>query len=259
VAVVSEERGEVSLAVGGELRRLSSAGELVTILENLISPEKEQPHVTLKQWLFSDLLAKTAVLLIVTAFWALVTSRQGAIATVTAPVRLHGMPQDLMLVRSNPEEVEVQVKSFSSLTPAPAKLEIAADVDLSEVREGQASVRIRNSDFRLPSGMVVGSVSPPSISIVTEKKVRKTVPVRVVVRGRIPRVLAGYQLVASPASIEVEGPAGQIARLESAATEEVDAGKLLKGKEYQKNLLPLPKNVTILRDEPLTLKLVPRQ
>jgi uncharacterized protein (TIGR00159 family) len=259
VAVVSEERGEVSLAIGGELRRLSSAVELVTILENLISPEKERPHVTLKHRLFSDLLTKTAVLLIVTVFWVLISSRQGAIATVTAPVRLHGMPQNLVLMRSSPDEVEVQVKSFSSLTPTPAKLDIAADVDLSEVREGQATVRIRNSDFRLPSGMVVGSVSPSSISIVTEQKVRKTVPVRVVVRGRMPRGLEGYHLVASPASLEVEGPSGQISRLESVATEEVDAGKLLKGKEYQKNLLPLPKNVTILRDEPLTLKLVSRR
>ena len=256
VAVVSEERGEVSLAAWGELRRLSSAGELVTILESLISPEKERPHVTLKQWFFSDLLAKTAVLLIVLAFWALITSRQGAIATVTVPVRLHGMPQDLVLMRSSPEEVEVQVKSFSSLTPTPAKLDIAADVDLSEVREGQATVRIRTSDFRLPSGMVVDSVSPSSIRIFTEKKMRKTVPVMVVVRGRMPRGLGGYQLVAFPASFEVEGPAGQISRLESVETEEVDASKLLKGKEYQKNLLSPPKNVTILRDEPLTLKLV---
>jgi uncharacterized protein (TIGR00159 family) len=259
VAVVSEERGEVSLAIDGELRRLSSAGELVTILANMISPEKERPHATLKQWLFSDLLAKTAVLLIVMVFWALITSRQGAIATVTAPVRLHGMPQDLMLIRSSPEEVEVQVKSFSILTPTPEKLDIAADVDLSEVREGQETVRIRNSDFRLPSGMVVGSVSPSSIRVVTEKKVRKTVPVRVVVRGKVPRGLEGYQLVASPASLEVEGPAGQISRLELVTTEEVDADKLLKGKEYQKNLLPLPKNVTVVRDEPLTLKLVSRR
>jgi len=259
VAVVSEERGEVSLAVGGELRRLSSAGELEVILEDLISPEKEHPHVTLKQWLFSDLLAKTAVLLIVVAFWALISSRQGAIATVTAPVRLHGLPQNLVLMRSSPEEVEVQVKSFSTLTPTPAKLDIAADIDLSEVREGQAVVRIRNSDVRLPSGMVVGSVTPSSIRIVTEKKVRKAVPVRIVVRGKLPRGLEGYQLAVSPATVEVEGPAGPISRLESLATEEVDTDKILKGKEYQKSLLPPPKYVTVLQDEPLTLKLVSRR
>jgi len=259
VAVVSEERGEVSLAVAGDLRRVASAGELIELLETLISPDKEKPHVTLRQRLFSDLLAKTAVLLIVTAFWAMITSRQGGVATVTAPVRLHGMPQDMVLMRSSPEEVEVQVKSFSSLTPTPAKLDIAADIDLSEVREGQTIIRIRTSDFKLPSGMVVGTVTPSSIRIVTEKKVRKTVPVRVVLRGRLPRGLAAYQVVASPATVEVEGPSGQIARLESVATEEVDAAKLIRGKEYRKNLLPPYKNVTIMRDEPLTLELVPRR
>ncbi|GFE60248.1 diadenylate cyclase CdaA [Geobacter sp. AOG2] len=258
VAVVSEERGEVSLAVGGELRRLASAGELVAILEELISPEKDKPRVTLRQRLFSDLLAKAAVLLIVTAFWALITSRQGEVTTVTAPVRLHGIPQDQVLMRSYPEEVDVQVKSFSSLTPTPAKLDIAADIDLSQVREGQTVVRIRSSDFKLPSGMVAGSVTPSSIRIVTEKKVRKTVPVRVVLRGRLPRGLAAYRVVASPDTVEVEGPSSQIARLESVATEEVDAAKLVRGKEYRKSLLPPYKNVTILRDEPLTLELALR-
>ncbi|KAB0672550.1 TIGR00159 family protein [Oryzomonas sagensis] len=259
VAVVSEERGEVSLAVGGELHRLSSAGELVALLEKLLLPEKEKPRESFRQRFFSNLLPKTAVLLIVIAFWALITSRQGAIATVTAPVRLHGIPQGLVLLRSSPEEVEVQVKSFSSLTPTPAKLDIAADIDLSEVREGAAIVRIRNSDFKLPSGMVVGSVNPSSIRIVTEKKVRKTVPVRVALRGRLPRGLGAYRVVASPDTVEVEGPSGQISKLEAVATEEVDASKLVKGKEYQKNLLPPYKNVTILRDEPLVLKLVSRR
>jgi len=65
-------------------------------------------------------------------------------------------------------------------------------------------------------------------------------------------------VVASPATVEVEGPSGQIARLESVATEEIDAAKLTRGKEYRKNLLPPTKNVTILRDEPLSLELVPR-
>jgi uncharacterized protein (TIGR00159 family) len=258
VAVVSEERGEVSLAVAGELRRLSSADELVDVLEKLISPEREMPQGTLRQRIFSNLLPKTAVLLIVTAFWVLITSRQGQIATMTVPVRLHGLPDSLVLVRSAPEEVDVQVKSFSSLTPPPTKLDIVADVDLSEVREGQTTIRIRNSDFKLPSGMVVGSVTPAAIKVVSEKKVRKTVPVTVNVRGRLPRALAGYAVAAFPATIEVEGPAGQMARLESVGTEEIDAARLDKGKEYRKNLLPLHQKVVFLRDEPVTVRLVPR-
>ena len=257
VVVVSEERGEVLLAEAGEFLKLGSPAELVAALEQRVSPVREKTRITLRQRLFSNLLPKTALLLIVTAFWALITSRQGQITTVTASVRLQGVSDELALVRSYPEEVEVQLKSFSSLTPAPAKLDISANVDLSGVREGQATVRIKNSDFSLPSGMVVSSVTPSSIKVVTERKVRKSVPVKVVLRGSPAVGMGGYEAVSVPANVEVEGPAGQVSRVESVATEEIDAGRLAKGKEYRKNLLLPSKKVTLLYDEPVVIKFVP--
>lgn len=258
VAVVSEERGEVSLAVAGELRRVASPGELVALLDGLIRPVREKAVISLSQRVFSNLLPKTAILLIVITFWALITSRQGLITTVTAPVRMHGIPDRLVLVRSAPEEVDVQLKSFSSLTPLPSKLDIAADIDLSGIREGQTTVRIKHSDFNLPSGMAISGVNPASIKIVTERKERKTVPVRVALRGGLARGLAGYQVAAEPATVVVEGPSAQVARVDAVATEEVDAGRLVKGKEYRKNLLPPLKMVTILRDEAVSIRLVAR-
>jgi uncharacterized protein (TIGR00159 family) len=258
VVVVSEERGEVLLAEAGEFLKLGSPADLVAALEQRVSPVREKTRMTLRQRLFSNLLPKTALLLIVTAFWALITSRQGQITTVTAPVRLQGVSDELVVIRSYPEEVEVQLKSFSSLTPAPAKLDISASVDLSGVREGQATVRIKNSDFSLPSGMVVSSVTPSSIKVVTEKKVRKSVPVKVVLRGAPAAGMGGYEAVSEPATVEVEGPAGQVSRVESVATEEIDAGRLVKGKEYRKNLLVPSKKVTLLYDEPVAITFVPR-
>jgi len=146
------------------------------------------------------------------------------------------------------------VKSFSSLTPPPAKLDLVADVDLSGVHEGQTTVRIRNSDFSLPSGMVIAGVIPPSVKVVTERKVRKKVPVRVTLKGGL---MPGYEVVAEPARVEVEGPSSQVARIEAVGTEEIDASRLVKGKEYRKNLLAPVKRVGILRDEPVTIRLVP--
>lgn len=259
VAVVSEERGEVSLAVAGELRRMSSQVELVAALEEMVSPVNERPRMSLRQRWFSNLVPKTAILLVVTVFWALITSRQGQITTVNAPVRLQGLPAELVLVRSVPEEVDVQVKSFSSLNPPPAKLDLVADIDLSGIREGQTSIRIRNSDFNLPSGMVIAGVNPPSIRIMTERKVRKIVPVRVMLKGGLTQGASGYEVVSDPARVEIEGPASQVARVESVGTEEIDAGRLSKGKEYRKNLLVPGKRVVILRDEPVTIRLVSRK
>jgi uncharacterized protein (TIGR00159 family) len=259
VVVVSEERGEVSLAEAGEFHKIGTAAELVAVLEERISPVGEKPRLTIRQRFFSNLLPKSALLIIVSAFWVLITSRQGQITTVTAPVRLHGVPEELVLMKNSPEEVEVQLKSFSILTPAPARLDIAATVDLSGIRDGQATVRIKNSDFSLPSGLVISAITPPSIKVVTDKKMRKLVPVRVSLRGRLPSSLGGLTAVPEPASVEIEGPVGQVNRIESVATEDVDAGRLVKGKEYRKNLQPLPDKVSVLGDEAVTIKLVSRR
>ena len=257
VVVVSEERGEVLLAEAGEFLKLGSPEELVTALEQRVSPVREKTSLTLWQKMFSNLLPKTALLLIVTASWALITSRQGQITTVTAPIRLQGISDELVLVRSSPEEVDVQLKSFSSLTPAPAKLDISANVDLSGIREGQTAVRIKNSDFALPSGMAVSSVTPSSIKVVMERKVRKTVPVRVALKGVMAAGLDGFEVISYPGAIDIEGPASQISRLDSVATEEIDAGRLAKGKEYQKNLVLPAKKVVVLYDEPVIIRVVP--
>jgi len=254
VAVVSEERGEVSLAVAGELRPMASPAHLMATLDELINPVRETVKSSLFRQLFNNLLPKTAILLIVITFWALVTSRQGEITTAVAPVRMHGLPGDLVLVRTIPEEVDVQLKSFSTLTPLPSKLDIAADLDLSGIREGQTSIRIKSSDLNLPSGMTMSSVNPTAIRIVAERKERKTVPVRVVLKGKLSRGLSESALIVEPASVVVEGPAGQIARVDSVATEEIDAGRLVKGKEYSKNLIPPLKMVTILREDPVSIR-----
>jgi uncharacterized protein (TIGR00159 family) len=259
VVIVSEERGEVSLAEAGEFYRVGSPDELSALLEERICPVGEKPRLTLMQRFFSNLLPKTAILLIVIAFWGLITARQGQITTVSAPVRLHSAPDGLVVLKSVPEELEVQIKSFSSLTPAPTKLDIAANVDLSGVREGQMMVRIKNSDFSLPAGMSVSSVTPSSIKIVSEKRVRKMVPVRVSLRGRFSAALEGYRVVADPSHVEIEGPSGLIAKVESVVTEDVDAGQLLKGKKYRKTLLPASENVRVLRDESVSVALIKRK
>ncbi|NVN92868.1 MAG: TIGR00159 family protein [Desulfuromonadales bacterium] len=259
VAAVSEERGTVSLAVGSELQIFNSPGELIAALGRLIDPVRERARMLPRLHLFSNLLPKTAILVVVTIFWALITSRQGQIITVTAPVRLHGIPERLALVRSSPEEVDVQLKSFSILTPLPSKLDLAADIDLSGIREGQAAVRIKNTDFKLPSGMEMTAVNPPTIRIVTDRKERKRVPVRVTLRGGSGRGLRGQEVTADPSTVEVEGPASQVGRIDMVVTEEIDAGRLLKGQEYKKNLLPPENNIVILREEPITIRLVLRR
>lgn len=166
VVVVSEERGEVSLAMRGELTALQSIQQLELQLENLLTPEGKQQKRPFLELVFSNLLSKAAVLVGVTIIWLLLSSRQGEVAIVPVPLTFHGLPSGMSLIRVAPEEVTVRLRSNSGLTPSPRQLDLTADLDLGEVQEGHNTLRVSLSHVRVPSGMTVVGIEPTTVKIV---------------------------------------------------------------------------------------------
>lgn len=251
IVVISEERGEVSLVAAGEFRIINNPTELILALNERLGSTAESPHITLRQRFFSNLLPKGLLLLSVCVFWLLITARQGQIMTVTAPVRLHGIPDDIVLLRTIPEDVTVQIKAMSSLTPPPSKLDLTAEIDAAGAADGTTSIRISHSDITAPAGMIITSVSPASVRISAEKKVRKSVPVKATLKGGI----STLHVTCEPETVDIEGPSSQVSQIVSVATEEIDASQLQKGTEYLRNLQAPKKQVIIIRNTPVTIKL----
>lgn len=256
IVVISEERGEVSLVANASLRRIDSPLELIVALDTLLQSETSKPRITPRKRFFSNLLPKAALLLSVSVFWGLITTRQGQITTVTVPVRLHGVPDSIVLLRTIPEDVSVQLKSMSSLAPPPSKLDLAVEVDASKITDGTTSLRINHSDIAAPSGMIITTVSPATIRVSAEKKRRKNVPIKVSLKGRLPSGLTPSNVSCKPDSVEIEGPASEVSRISSIMTEDIDASQLKAGEEYLKDLRIPEKQVFILRDSPVTVKLI---
>lgn len=258
VVVISEERGDISLVSAGTFCPMGTPTELIMALDELLRSEVEAPRITLQQRLFSNLLPKAFLFLSVCVFWALITTRQGQITTVTVPIRLHGVPDGIVLLRTQPEEVTVQLKSMSSLAPPPSKLDLTAELDAAMITEGSTAIRVGHSDITPPSGMVITSISPSSVRISAERKLRKSVPVKATLAGRLQAGKTRLYVLCEPESVDIEGPYSQVSRISSVATEEIDAQQLKKGKEYLKNLRMPEKQVIILRDAPVTIKLSTR-
>jgi uncharacterized protein (TIGR00159 family) len=255
IVAISEERGEVSLVSGGTLRRIKSPAELIMALDELLRSDAEKPRITLRRRFFANLFPKISILLAVCIFWGLITTRQGQITTVTAPVQLHSIPEGIVLLRTTPEDVTVQIKAMSSLVPPPSKLDLTVDIDASGVTEGTTSIRVNQANINTPSGMIITSVSPSSIRVSAEKKLRKRVPVKATLKGKL---TSARSVTCEPASVEIEGPATQVSHIESVATEEIDASQLKRGTEYLKNLRLPDKQVFLLRDTAVTIKLSDR-
>lgn len=259
IVAISEERGEVSLVTAGTLRRISTPTELIMALDELLRSETTPTHITLRQRIFSNLVPKVSLLLAVCVFWGLITTRQGQITTVTAPVRLHGIPDGIVLLRTLPEDVTVQIKAMSSLTPPPSKLELTAEIDASKISDGTTTIRVSHADITTPPGMVVTSVSPSSIRVSAENKLRKSVPVKATVKGRLSSARSNLYSTCEPNTVDIEGPASQVSQITSVATEDIDASQIKRGKEYLKNLRLPDKQVVILRDTPVIVKFSARR
>ena len=174
IVIVSEERGEVSLSLEGELETIGSPAELHERLTALLLPlSREAQRVSIKARFFSNFWPKLAVLLLVLASWLLITYRQGEILNVSAPIKFHNLPDSLVLTRSAPEAVDLQLKAFSNLIDSPQDLKVVVDLDLAKVKEGGNSITIKKENIKLPPGVVVDSIDPSIARIYAERKVRK--------------------------------------------------------------------------------------
>ncbi|HKK50208.1 MAG TPA: diadenylate cyclase, partial [Myxococcota bacterium] len=107
--VVSEERGSVSLARNGELRRLPSPRALASELHKAVAPETTPTRARWKQRAPEAAFALLAALLL----WTLIVpgSDMGEV-TVPVPVEITNLPEGRRLESIEPEEVSVTLRGL---------------------------------------------------------------------------------------------------------------------------------------------------
>jgi len=252
VVVVSEERGSVSLAMGGELETIATPERLAETLNGLLSRTARESGTLsngIRQTFFADLRTKALVVILVTAGWLMITGRQGEIITVTAPLRFHNLPETLALIKSEPEEVDLQLKVLSSLIPTPKTSDLVADLDLSKIKEGTTSITVRNDDVTLPLGVVVSAVTPSTVKVTTDRKVSRDVPVKVMTQKKLPGRRRLLDIRVEPGTVTMEGPERIVNRIDEVQTEEVDLSVIEQSTTLEKKIVPPDPSVRLLHVE----------
>lgn len=252
--VVSEERGEVSLADGGALQVVPSP-EILCEKLSLLLKIQEGPAVrqTAIQRLTRNVWPKLAIFVLVLMGWFAMTARQDGIVTVTAPVKFRNLPERLALVKIVPEEIEVQLKVFSGFVSSPRQLDVMADLSLADVREGTNILAIRPGDVRVPLGSVINTITPASVKVVVGHKISKRVRVRPQTVGNLaPRL----RMRVDPSTVTVEGPEHLLGALESVQTEAIDLTGVRRPVSLERNLLSPAPEVRILLDTPVSVRIV---
>jgi YbbR domain-containing protein len=255
--MVSEERGEVTLAISGEIEKVDSPELLSERLTELLSAataavEKE----TIRDRLLRNFWPKMVTVGVVLVCWLIITVKQGGIVSVTVPIKFHNLPDDVVLLKSVPEDVEVQLNVFSSLIPSPRQLDIVADINLAKLREGASTLPIRTDDFKLPLGVVITSVKPSSVRIHADRKVRKELRVKVKVVGHLQSKARVRRLMVEPEKVTVEGPSSALGHLEDVETEVVDLSTLNGNEVVEKQLQRPAPMVSVLHEGQVKVRVI---
>jgi len=256
VLVVSEERGEISYAAAGELKRINSRDELIALLESsVVAASPVLPKLSLKDRLGKNLMPKFVTLLLVLVCWLLINARQGGVQAVTAQVKFHNLPETLTLKNDLPAELDVQLKVLSTLFNSSKKLEIAADIDLSGIHEGINSIPVEGEAFQLPLGVSVIKISPEVLTITAEKKLYRDLPVHLKRTGRLPKGKKLRSIALEPARVRVLGSESALAPLRRVETEDLDLSGISRSQTLELKLITPSPQVKLSSDESVRAKI----
>ena len=176
--------------------------------------------------LTKNLGLKLLALAFSTALWFLVVGEKVSEMGLLVPLRFKGIPQDMVVTKSSPEDVEVIVagpKMFiNNLSPSEIKLAI----DLSKAKEGINKYRIFPQDVKAPSGVDVVRVRPQTVYIELERLVTVSLPVKARLEGSPPSGVHMVAVTVEPEVVQVTGLKKDIEKLKEVYTIGIDVSKI---------------------------------
>jgi diadenylate cyclase len=169
VIVVSEERGEVSIAENGVLRRVDDLDLLARELRERLHPAPAFSRPTWRSVFLKEWKVKLLALFVVTSVWFALAGQQPSELVVSVPVRYMNVPEGLQLLDAPVAEASVRLtgprRNLVSLKPATMELR----VDLARVNVGRVMVPLGPSQVIAPPDLQVMQVQPQLAQIRTER------------------------------------------------------------------------------------------
>ncbi|HEY3120328.1 MAG TPA: CdaR family protein [Vicinamibacteria bacterium] len=171
---------------------------------------------------FGHLPLKALSLVLAVLLWFVIAGEKSSEIAVTVPVELQNFPPDLELTSELVNAVEVRLRASPGIIRGLSPGEVAARMDVSGFGEGQHIIQLTTESIRVPFGVRVVKIKPPTISVNLERTVEKMVPVRPRVQGRPAPSYEVGEVASEPAEVRVAGPRSRVQAVESAFTEPVN-------------------------------------
>ena len=165
VVVISEERGEISVAQGRQMIHVINIEQLSKLVQEALASTgpavKSWPEMilslTVHRWPI-----KIAALGLVCLFWLLLAGQQNFEVTIKVPLEVKNLPEKIEVSEPVNPEIAITVQGLRKDASTLSRRNVHAEVDLSMASFGNRVFRITRDRIILPNDRVkVVSIKPP--------------------------------------------------------------------------------------------------
>ncbi|MFP3910430.1 MAG: diadenylate cyclase [Desulfobacteraceae bacterium] len=174
VVIVSEERGQVSLAREGQIQPVPAPQDLSALVREASAPagpahegwkERMRFHLT-HRW-----RTKLITFGLVSLLWLILAGQQNFDAKVTVPVEIKHLPEQIEIVKPLNAQVTITVRGLRKDASTLEKENVSAEINASRAYPGEMVFPITRHMIRLPDDRVqLLDITPPEMTFTFKAK-----------------------------------------------------------------------------------------
>ena len=173
------------------------------------------------RWLFQHAGVKLLSAALAVLLWMVVAGEETVERGLRIPLELQQFPPGLELQGEPPSLVDVRVRGASTALSQLSAVGTVAVLDLRGARLGRRLFHLTAEQIRVPFGVEVVQITPPTVALVFENSASKLVPVEAAVDGKpAPGFVVG-KVTTDPDMVDIIGPDSSVKRASEALTEPV--------------------------------------
>ncbi len=251
VVVVSEERGEVSVAQGRKLTTVDSPVELKQRLDRFTRPVRPRDATDgRRRLLVENSGLKLAAVVVACVAWFLISFEAEIVQkTFVVPIEYRNLSDAMDIDDSAPTEARLTLtgyeRAFNLLAPSTLKVSL----DLSNLAEGSQQFAIDDSYVKLPSNLALFRSMPRVVSFGVHSWVGARVSVAPRTEGRLPRELRQREVQVIPDEVQVFVWRSFKSSTTKIYTEPIELSRLTDGAELKAKLV-VPQHMRLATDQP---------
>ncbi len=227
VVVVSEERGEISVAYQGTIE-VVDPHLLRDRLETFLSKIRPQPpSAIVPRWLVREPGLKLLALCFACLLWLGLAVRVDTVQRqFSVPIEYRNLPSGWAVEELSATRGRVTLtgsaRDFDRFDPS----KLVISLDLAHPREGIVDIPIIEDQVLGVERLHVSDIDPQSVRLNVHRVATLDLPIRVRLRNELPPNLQLVRVEANPAVIRVQAPSSDAENLAAIETEPVDLSRI---------------------------------